>query len=581
MSFERPITIKEVINEIHKNQYFLPSIQREFVWDTDQIEQLFDSMLRDYPIGSFLFWIVDKDHIRDFKFYEFIRDYHERDNTHNPKASVPSGSPITAVLDGQQRLTAIYNGLMGSYAKKLPWKRWDNDKAFPKRYLCLNLLNESTKTDLKYDFRYLTKDEYQKNDKNTYWFKVGKVLDMEETSDVNDFLVDHIFGQSSKENDKFANQTLFRLHQLIHNKQIINYFRETEQSLDKVLNIFIRVNSGGTVLSYSDLLLSIATAEWKNLDAREVITNFVDDLDSIGGGFNFNKDFVLKSCLVLSDFRDIAFKVDNFNAKNMKIIENNWNDISNSIHTAVQLVSSYGYQRDTLTSNNALIPIAYYIYKNKLPDSYVDSSKFQKDRDKIFKWLIIALLKRTFGGQPDNVLRPIRQVLQQNIGKFPFEQIIDKLRSGTKSMTFNFDELENLLDYNYGQKYTFSTLALLYPTLDLKNKFHVDHIFPKKLFSKRQLRSKDIPEDKIDEFREYYDYLGNLQLLEGTLNHEKSSAEFEHWLSRMFPDRSSKKEYMKKNLIPDVDLSLSNFIEFFEEREKLILNSFKELLKVE
>ena len=85
-----------------------------------------------------------------------------------------------------------------------------------------------------------------------------------------------------------------------------------------MLNIFIRVNSGGTTLSYSDLLLSIATAQWKNKDARQEITKFVDEINQIGNGFNFDKDFVLKACLVLCDFKDIAFKVDNFNAETMQ-----------------------------------------------------------------------------------------------------------------------------------------------------------------------------------------------------------------------------------------------------------------------
>jgi len=84
---------------------------------------------------------------------------------------------------------------------------------------------------------------------------------------------------------------------------------EKDESLDKGSNVFIRVNSGGTILSYSDLLLSVAVAQWKNRDAREEVTGFVDRLNAIGDRFNFDKDVVLKSCLVLSDFTEIAFKV--------------------------------------------------------------------------------------------------------------------------------------------------------------------------------------------------------------------------------------------------------------------------------
>ena len=52
MSFQTPLTINEVITKIHAKKYLLPSIQREFVWDTNQIIMLFDSLMRDYPINA-------------------------------------------------------------------------------------------------------------------------------------------------------------------------------------------------------------------------------------------------------------------------------------------------------------------------------------------------------------------------------------------------------------------------------------------------------------------------------------------------------------------------------------------------
>lgn len=152
--------------------------------------------------------------------------------------------------------------------------------------------------------------------------------------------------------------------------------------MDTVLQIFIRVNSGGTILSYSDLLLSIASAQWKELDARKEITDFVDEINSIGYGFNVNKDFVLKASLVLSDFRDIAFKVDNFNKTNMLKIEQNWQTIIKSVALAFQLVASFGFSRENLTSNNAVIPIAYYLMTIGNPPSFVTSTSTTSNRIK-------------------------------------------------------------------------------------------------------------------------------------------------------------------------------------------------------
>jgi uncharacterized protein with ParB-like and HNH nuclease domain len=122
MPFGLPITIKEAVEHIHKKEYLLPAIQREFVWSADQIERLFDSLMRGYPISSFLFWRVERANQDNYQFYEFIRDYHERDNINNPKANVVGEESITAILDGQQRLTSLYIGLRGSYSYKLAKK---------------------------------------------------------------------------------------------------------------------------------------------------------------------------------------------------------------------------------------------------------------------------------------------------------------------------------------------------------------------------------------------------------------------------------------------------------------------------
>lgn len=578
MSFVEPITIREAIENVHKKNYLLPAIQREFVWGTEQIERLFDSLMRDYPISSFLFWEVEKQNIRKYQFYEFVRDYHERDNRHNPKADLGGESGITAILDGQQRLTSLYIGLKGTYSYKLPRKRWDNDSAFPKRKLYLNLLSPSDDEDLEFNFKFLTKDEANRKDRDNFWFLVGDILNLDEEYQVNDCLIENDISSLEKDKYRFANRTLYKLHAVIHKNKSINFFLEKGESLDKVLNIFIRVNSGGTQLSYSDLLLSIATAQWKEKDAREEITSFVDEINAVGDGFDANKDFVLKNCLVLGGFKDIAFKVDNFNQENMLAIEKKWDEISKAVKASFVLLSSLGYHRDTLTSNNALIPIAGYLYKIGSPDNFSESSKYQEDRKRIFKWLVMVLLKRTFSGQPDNVLRPIREVIESSEDGFPFDGIVSKLKGSTKAISFDDDEIDNLFYYQYAQAYTYSVLAFIYPSLDFRNKFHQDHIFPKKLFTRTKLAKRGIDENKMDFYMDNYNCLANLQLLEGVPNQEKSGKDFIDWLKERYPNGNDRNAYMEKHYIPNIDLSLENFKQFTEERKKLIVAAFKNLL---
>ncbi len=406
------------------------------------------------------------------------------------------------------------------------------------------------------------------------------MLQFEKQFQVNNYLIKNGLMSLPNEKAEFANQTLFKLYSVIHEDRSINYFLEKGEELDKVLNIFVRVNSGGTPLSHSDLLLSIASASWEYKDAREEITKFVDEISNVGDGFNFNKDFVLKTCLVLCDFPDIAFKVDNFNRSNMLTIERRWDEITEAIRLTVNLVAAFGYNRDTLVSNNALIPIAYYLLKNGSPHNFVLSANHRENREKIHKWLTASLLKRAFSGSPDNVLRPIRQVIGKGNEEFPLNEIVEEFRGKPKSLTFNDDEIQNLFEYYYGSAYTFSTLAVLYPTLDFRNKLHLDHIHPKSSFKRKALLNRGVPENQLDFFLREFDFLANLQLLEGLPNIEKSDKEFKDWLLETYPDPQARRDFMAKHYIPDVDLSLDNFEEFIVERKNLMAAKFASILRL-
>jgi len=579
MSFQTPLTIKRTIAYLHERKYLLPAIQREFVWDNEQIERLFDSLMQGYPIGSFLFWKVDRKNNKQFQFYEFIREYHERDRRRNMPADVKGDDEITAILDGQQRLTALYIGLKGSYASKLPRLRWSNDRAFPKCKLYLNLIATADSSELKYDFRFLTQKDSQYKSSDFYWFEVGRILDMEKLSDITKYTNQLDMEDALRE---MATETLSQLFDVVHNQKIINHYLEEDESLDKVLNIFIRVNSGGTILSYSDLLLSIATAKWRGQDqsAREIITNFVDELNGSDSKFNFNKDLVLKSCLFLNDIRDIAFKIDNFQKQNMQIIEENWDKVAEALRVTVNLVSNFGYSRETLTSNNALIPIAYYIMKIGNPSGFLKDNNYSEDRKKIQTWLVRALLKRVFSGASDSFLIAFRRVIAKSDNGFPLTQITETFKGTNRSITFNDEEIQHLFSYEYGKSYTFSALKLLYPSLDFKNIFHQDHIFPKSFFKKKKLLQHGIDDGSIDYHLEQFNKMANLQLLEGSVNQEKSDKDFNVWLLEQYPDSIERKDYMKKHYIPqDINLSLENFEEFIEKRTELITQKFYEILE--
>lgn len=574
MTFQIPITIKDALEQVHEHRFLLPAIQREFVWKPDQIVQLFDSVLREYPIGSFLFWQVKPEHRDDFQFYEFLQHYHEQKSIHNPKATLLGEGGITAILDGQQRLTSLYIGLYGSYAekKKYAWTKFDSN--YPDKRLYLNVARAARDRELEYEFAFREDKSDWNVDGEDFWFRVGHVLSFKESYEIMNFVFEHRLNGTP-----FPLQTLSRLHEAITKRGLINYYREEDQQLDKVLNIFIRVNSGGTKLSYSDLLLSIATAQWTNLDAREEINALVDELNQIGSGFGFSKDFVLKTCLMLAGL-DTRWTVGNFTKSNMEKIEALWPNAVEAIRLGVKLLASFGFSGETLPSANAIIPIVYYLYRLGAPAGYVESNAYTDDRTVVRRWLTVVLLKRVFTGQPDVILRIVREALDgENPGGFPYSSIEKALRASPRTMRFEEDELGTLLDERYGKPYAYPTLALLYPWLDFQHHFHQDHIHPRSRFTPHRLAQIGVtaPED-VKWFREQMDLIPNLQLLQGLPNQEKSDKPFQQWLAETYPNEQARQEYQERHMIPATDLSPANFREFFEERRALMLNALKKLV---
>ena len=137
------ISIKKVIKGINENKYLLPAVQREIVWSTEQIEKLFDSILSGYPINSMLFWSYKIPKNGDkYKFYEFIKAYDEYHiaSNHNKEHNLCGDKKVVAVLDGQQRLTALFIGLNGYMNLKKP-RLWANNASnFEKKFLYLNYI---------------------------------------------------------------------------------------------------------------------------------------------------------------------------------------------------------------------------------------------------------------------------------------------------------------------------------------------------------------------------------------------------------------------------------------------------------
>ena len=574
MAFQTPITIAKALQAIESREYVLPAIQREFVWWPEQIERLFDSLMRTYPIGSFLFWTIGRETSDQYKFYDFMLNYHQRKNPHCVLVGDITRDRITAVLDGQQRLTALNIGLRGSYAYKLPRLWWNNPDAFPTRHLYLNILDDAEENEAgkRYDFCFLTRREAERRDETHCWYPVGAILKAEDAVDINDFLVDSGLG-----NQRRAFKVLARLHKVVHTEPLISYYEEGDEDLDKVLDIFIRTNSGGTQLSYSDMLMSMATAQWQDLDAREEIHGALDEINRIGDGFGFPRDFLLKAGLMLAGVPSLRFKVTNFNRDHMRLLEDRWEAVTRAVRAAVELVAGFGFNGASLSANNALLPVAHYLYRRDVPAGFLSSAAHREERDTIRRWLTRSLLKRgVWSSGSDMLLTALRGVIDTHgADRFPAEHLEAEMRARGKNLTFEDEELDDLVE---SKDRTFALLSLLYPFLDLRNnRFHIDHIFPKSRFSARHLRRAGVAEDDIREFQDRADRLPNLQLLASVENQSKSDQLPHEWIADTL-DASAASAYADRHDLGDIPANMTGFGAFYEARRDRLRGKLRRLL---
>ncbi|GAA7070208.1 DUF262 domain-containing protein [Helicobacter pylori] len=555
-------SIKNVVDELNV-RYFLPNIQREYVWlkkaDEKKIEQLFDSILRGYPIGSFLFWKLQKEDIAksdeqdenklNFQLYQFITNYDER-KPHNEKIYIEqiSRDDLCIVLDGQQCLTSLYIGLKGTRTLRKKYAKKNNPNDYEEKRLYLNLKYQPNMDNPEDNYQFEFHAKAPTNNEKHFWFKVGDILELES---VWNYAKDHgIEGN--------ALSLLEKLKDAFHTKQLISFFEEKEKNLNKVLNIFIRVNSGGVKLSYSDLLMSILTASFSN-DIREKMNELVDAL-KLKGFPNVERDQVLKTCLLLIG-KDTTFELKNFNKNNVKEIEENWEKITESIYDAAKLLEIFGYVK-YLGSAYILSTLAYFYFLKQKMD--------KNDKKQALKFVHNAQIMGYFGGSTDTKLSIINHSIKEARTFEAFNHNLAKHQ--TCPLKITNDAIEGMVFFDRYSR-VFPVLQILYPNLNYKTTtFHIDHIYPKSKFKKEN--------EKLDkDFYECGNHLYNLQLLEGQENSAKKDKDPEVWLKEEYKNEQAIEEYKKRNYIdPKLKLEWENIKEFRKKREEAIIKRLKEVL---
>jgi len=532
--------------------YYLPNIQRPFVWKVDQIERLFDSILREYPIGSLLIWKSEN----TIKTRKFIENYKDRIKL-SDFTEDPTNKPKMLVLDGQQRLQSLFIGLKGKFLDK---------------ELCLDIISgvQVPPDDIKYKFKFLTSSEVK--------LPFVKFKDIVYANEPPNRIVKSIqdkFTNLSDDENQRINDNVNQIFRVFVDRENLIY--QIVDSIDKpnlyseedVVEIFIRANSGGTKLDKSDLLFALLTASWQ--DADEKFEELLEKLNL--SQFNFTRDFVLKTCLCLFD-KGAAYNVDKFRNSDIKNeILTNWDNISASILAVKDfLVSNTFIQSDkTLPSYLVLIPAIYFKYK------YPDKWNSIKDLNIYF---IRSLISGAFSGNPDSLIDNIIKTINSS-NEFNVTEVFGEIRNQNRSLEITN---ESLLKLGYGS----STLHLLFnlwynfnyiPSF-ANNEPQIDHIFPQSLLKTVKDINPNTNKRSIQRYKNHgVNRIANCMLLTKEENgmSNKGDTPPDKWFSEQLMKYPN---YLDLHLIPtDPELwKLENYDKFIEEREKLILNKFNFLL---
>ncbi|GAA7725097.1 hypothetical protein HpCOL14_05390 [Helicobacter pylori] len=279
------------------------------------------------------------------------------------------------------------------------------------------------------------------------------------------------------------------------------------------------------------------------------------------GFSNMKQDQVLKTCLLLIG-KDTTFELKNFNKKNIKEIEDNWEKITDSIYNAAKLLETFGYA-GYLGSAYILSSLAYFYFLN--------SKMNENDKEQALKFVRNAQITSYFTPSTDTKL----SIIAHSMKDAPtFESFNHNLaKHETSPLKITNDAIEDMMCSSSHAR-VFPILQILYPNLNYKTTtFHIDHIYPKSKFKKE---NKKLDKD----FYECGNHLYNLQLLEGTENQAKKDKDPEVWLKEEYKDNQQAiEEYKKRNYIdPNLRLEWENIKEFREKREEAIIEKLKEVL---
>ena len=580
--------IADVLPKINQ-KILIPSIQRPYVWGPEQILKLFDSLMRGYPINTFLLWELHPEHFGDWDIYRFVSDFKYGD-IHNEIATLSDSQPVTLVLDGQQRLTSLLIGLTGTYTVRNGVR--GRGAGWITKILLLNLLESpdaidtddgdgTTVREIYYGFKFFATDRLPKNDREAIWFKVSnivQIVDRDQLAATIDklLLLNPDLSEASQRNLRI---NLTRLWEVVHQEECLAYYLERDQSYDKVLDIFIRANDGGTKLSRSDLLMSMVTLRWDHFNARSETEAVTYEMRSkLEQDSAFDRDYLLRSGLFFNDL-DFAFQLRNFTPRNIALIESHWEGVKRALLLATDLFVRYGIKGSALTGANSVMLIACYIFKINEGKPTVEWNLDPADIDCIRRWISSVLFHGVLGGTANMTMELYRRTLNEHLkmsASFPIEQLTASMALRGRTMSFDEAACGRFIAQEMKSRLAGVSLALIYDRTDWATKdWQVVQIIPSHRLLDDRLRVQGVQPEEIRVYQSWAGRLANQAILSDDEAREYYRMDLEDWVA------SRNVTFFAHHHLPSDPAVYDEFrfLDFIQARKQLLTRCLKRVLE--
>jgi len=557
---DNSITINDALHNIKDGKYVMPAFQRQYVWSMEQIEKLWDSILLDYPIATFLFWHVDDDNVTwDTYFCNFLSEVtfdsrKQADSVNYELSNIDVRITDTAVLDGQQRLTSLFLSLLGnSYIRQKHARRNNNGGLVTKLLIELNknklTVDEEEYNSKKYDIKFSEKV----GKLSPTQFEIKNILDKKfQDETTRPQAIEAAIVNVPADSKEYARGILNKLYNKIFVEKLIRFTEIQDMKQDDALEMFVRFNSGGKALRKSEITMSILEAYWPSAK-----TEFGKLLaDSYDG---FGSDFIIRAALML--YGDVV--KSNISKQIAEELKNNWNEFKKAFKNLEIVLQGMKIEVGRFSSSwNVLLPIVYFIYYNP---------NYNNNLEGIRAYLVRAVLFTYFQSGTTSKLQQMKSSINSN----DQEITVDMLEQ-INDLRVTDGKIEDILNTEKGSRVAGE--ALYYLSLDWKNKnfkYEQDHLHPFDRFD----GSKPISISMEDwrRWRGNRNRLSNLQLLEGRSNGSKNAMRLIDYYNDM--NDMQKEEFHKQAMISqDMSLEIEDFEKFYEARKAILTERIRELL---